>query len=167
MITVPFNWKVRWKVNKYANEEDFRLNALDDCVTGEGNLIVYGGYSALWDLLIGAENVDAFNNANAHIGVGDSNTAAAIGQTDLLAETNKFYSPMDSTYPQHTDGTGESNASLIFRTTFGANDANFAWQEWGIFNADSDGRMLNRRVASLGTKASPAVWTFTVTLSDS
>ena len=163
----PFNWKIRWCVEKYANEEAFKANALDDCIIDEGNLIVYGGYSALWDLLIGAANVSAFNNSNAHIGVGDDDTSAAIGQTDLQAVSNTFYSPMASTYPQHTDGTGESNASLVFRSTFGADDANFAWEEWGIFNASTSGRMLNRRVAVLGTKANPAIWTFTVTLSDS
>jgi hypothetical protein len=43
-------------------------------------------------------------------------------------------------------------------------DANFAWQEWAVFNASSTGRMLNRKVESLGTKTSSAAWTLTVTI---
>lgn len=102
--------------------------------------------------------VTAFNNANAHIGVGDSTTAHAVGQTDLQAATNKLRKAMDATYP-----SGATNV-LTFRSTFGTADANFAWQEWGVFNASSGGTMLNRKVESLGTKTNTQTWQFTVTL---
>lgn len=102
--------------------------------------------------------VTPFNNANAHIGVGDSSTAFAAGQTDLVATTNKLRKAMDATYP-----TGASNV-LTFRATFGTGDANFAWNEWGIFNAASAGTMLNRKVESLGTKTNTQTWQFTTTL---
>lgn len=102
--------------------------------------------------------VTAFNNANAHIGVGDSTTAHAVGQTDLQAATNKLRKAMDATYP-----SGATNV-LTFRSTFGTSDANFAWQEWGVFNASSGGTMLNRKVESLGTKTNTQTWQFTVTL---
>lgn len=106
---------------------------------------------------IGA-GVTAFNNANAHIGVGDSTTAFAAGQTDLQASSNKLRKAMDATYP-----SGGSNA-IVFRSTFGTSDANFAWNEWGVFNASSSGTMLSRKVESLGTKNSSQTWQFTVTL---
>lgn len=106
---------------------------------------------------IGA-GVTAFSNANAHIGVGDSSTAFAAGQTDLQAATNKLRKAMDATYP-----TGAANV-LTFRATFGTGDANFAWNEWGIFNAASAGTMLNRKVESLGTKTNTQTWQFTTTL---
>lgn len=102
--------------------------------------------------------VTAFNNANAHIGVGDSTTAFAAGQTDLQAATNKLRKPMDATFP-----SGGANV-LTFRSTFATGDANFAWQEWGIFNAVSAGTMLSRKVESLGTKTSAQTWQFTTTL---
>lgn len=102
--------------------------------------------------------VTAFNNANAHIGVGDSTTAFAVGQTDLQAATNKLRKAMDATYP-----SGATNV-LTFRSTFATGDANFAWQEWGVFNASSAGTMLNRKVESLGTKTNTQTWQFTVTL---
>lgn len=99
-----------------------------------------------------------FNNANTYIGVGDSTTAFAAAQTDLQAATNKMRKAMDATYP-----SGASNV-ITFRSTFATTDANWAWQEWGIFNASSGGTMLSRKVESLGTKTSAQTWQFTATL---
>lgn len=99
-----------------------------------------------------------FNNTNTYIGVGDSTTAFAAGQTDLQAATNKMRKGMDATYP-----SGASNV-ITFRSTFATTDANWAWQEWGIFNASSGGTMLSRKVESLGTKTSAQTWQFTATL---
>jgi hypothetical protein len=164
-------WHAKWRVEKFVG--DVTQDMIDagvvtpyEVIEREGNLLMYGGASALWDLLIGAGNVSAFSNANAYIGVGDSSTAAAATQTDLQAATNKLRKAMEATYPQHTDGTGaSSNAQIVFRSVFGSTDANFAWAEWGVFNASSAGRMLNRKVESLGTKASGTTWTLTITLS--
>lgn len=102
--------------------------------------------------------VTPFNNANSYIGVGDSSTAFAAGQTDLSAASNKLRKAMDATYP-----SGGSNV-ITFRSTFATGDANFAWNEWAVFNASSAGTMLNRKVESLGTKTSTQTWQFTVTL---
>lgn len=99
-----------------------------------------------------------FNNANSYIGVGDSTTAYAAGQTDLQAATNKMRKAMDATYPQLATNV------ITFRSTFATTDANWAWQEWGVFNAAAAGTMLNRKVESLGTKTSAQTWQFTVTL---
>ena len=166
----PVRWQAKWKVEKYHGEVTQAM--IDrgevqpyEVIEREGNLLMYGGASALWDLLIGAGNVTAFNNANAHIGVGDSNTAAAATQTDLQAATNKVRKAMESGYPSHTDGTTSGSEDIEFRSVFGTGDANFDGEEWGVFNASSGGRMLNRKVESLGTKTSAATWTFTVTLS--
>ena len=100
----------------------------------------------------------AFNNANSYIGVGDSTTAFSAGHTDLQAATNKFRKAMDATYPQVAANV------QTFRSTFATGDANFAWQEWGVFNASSGGTMMNRKVESLGTKTSAQSWQVTVTI---
>lgn len=101
-----------------------------------------------------------FNNANSSIGVGDSTTAFAATQTDLQAASNKLRKAMDATYPQVAANV------LTFRSTFGTSDANFAWQEWAVFNTTSasGGTMLNRKVESLGTKTSAQSWQLTVTI---
>lgn len=101
------------------------------------------------------------SNANCYLGVGDSTTAFAVTQTDLQAATNKLRKAMDATYP--TSPPSPSNR-ITARATFATTDANFAWQEWALFNASSAGTMLSRAVQSLGTKTSAASWQFTVTL---
>ena len=98
-----------------------------------------------------------FNNANAHIGVGNSNVAFAAGQTALQGTSVR--KAQDATYPLN----GTPNV-LTFRSTFGTSEANFAWEEWGVFNAATGGTMLARKVESLGTKTNTQTWQFTVTL---
>jgi len=98
-----------------------------------------------------------YTNANARIGVGDSSTAFAANQTDLQATTNKLRVAMESGFPTRTDNL------LTFKSSFGSSDANYAWNEWGIFNNASAGVMLNRKVEALGTKSS-GTWVLTVEL---
>lgn len=107
--------------------------------------------------LIGAA-VTAFDNSNAYLGVGDSSTAFAAAQTDLQASSNKTRKAMDATYP-----TRSTNV-LTLRSTFATGDANYAWNEWGVFNASSSGTMLSRKVESLGTKVNTQSWQLTATL---
>lgn len=104
------------------------------------------------------ESITPFNAANAYIGVGDSNTAAAVAQTDLQAASNKLRKAQDASYPQR------STRTLSFRSTFGTSEANFAWEEWGVFNASSSGTMLARVVESLGTKPNTQSWQMEVQL---
>lgn len=98
------------------------------------------------------------NNANSYLGVGDTNTAFSAAHTDLQASSNKLRKAMDSTYPQRSSNV------LTFRSTFGTSEANFAWAEWGTFNAAAAGTMFNRKVESLGTKTNTQSWQFTATL---
>ncbi len=105
--------------------------------------------------------VTPFNNANASIGVGDSATAFAVTQADLVAGTNRLRKAMDAGYP-----TQSPTNVLTFRSTFGTAEANFTWNEWGVFNttAATGGTMLNRKVEALGTKPNTQTWQFTVTI---
>lgn len=116
-----------------------------------------GAVNVMAPALIGAAYTP-FSAANAYLGVGDSTTAHAVGQTDLQAATNKLRKAMDATFPTNSSGT------LTFRATFVEAEANFAWQEWAVFNASSAGTMLNRRVQSLGTKPSTEQWRLSVTV---
>jgi len=98
-----------------------------------------------------------FDNANACIGVGDGNLAFDAAQTDLQG-TNKFRKGMDTGYP-----TRSANV-LTFRSTYAGTEANFTWEEWGIFNAATGGTMLSRLVEYNGTKQSGQTWIFEVTI---
>lgn len=133
-----------------------------------GNLLLNEGIQRLLDLLIVAGGT-GYNNANAGIGVGDTNTAEAASQTELLAAaaaTNRFYKGMVATWPQRTAQT------VDWKSDFTTTEANFAWQEWtvtsGMTTASGAGFLtgttnLNRKVQSLGTKAT-GTWTLTASV---
>lgn len=160
----PIAWRVKWKVDKYLGSDTGPDAVPYETIEREGNILVFGGSSALLHRLIGGTTVTAFDNANAYIGVGDGTTAADAAQTDLQG-ASKTRKGMDATYPQHTDGTVTGSQTATFRATFGQSDANHDWKEWGLFNAAAAGRMLNRRVEDLGVKSAAASWVFTVTAS--
>jgi hypothetical protein len=107
---------------------------------------------------IAGEAPTPFDHTDAYLGVGDSTDAFDAADTNLQAATNKKRVGMDETYPQRTDNV------LTLRATFGLTDANFAWAEWGVFNAATAGTMLSRKVEALGTKPDTQTWQLTVVL---
>lgn len=98
-----------------------------------------------------------FNAANARLGVGNGTTAFAVGQTDLQG-TSKLRKAMDAGYPT------VAAPVITFKSTFAQSEANFAWTEWGVFNAATGGVMLNRVVESNGTKQSNQTWVLEVAI---
>lgn len=163
-IKQPIHVRGIWTADYYegeisAEDIDAGLGKLVDSQVGE-NLLTNAGIQLMLDLLIGAGGT-TFANGNTYIGTGDSNTAAAAGQTDLQAASNKFKRVMDATYPSR------SGQTLTFRTTFSTSESNYAIQECGVFNAGAafgTGTMLNRIASSLGTKTSATTLQLTVTL---
>ena len=98
-----------------------------------------------------------YSSGVARLGVGDFAVAYAAAQTDLQAATNKFRKIVTGT-------PGRAANVLTFIATFATGEANFAWQEIGVFNsATANVGMLCRVVQSLGTKAS-GDWTLTHTV---
>lgn len=142
-------WQQYWQQNTHPYE----------VLTVEGNILVTAGITLLWTLLAGGGGT-AFSNANARLGVGDSNAAEAVGQTDLQAAVNKLRKAMNATYPTI------AGAVITFQSTFSTAEANFTWLEVGTFNSGAGATMLNRKVpvGGLGTKASGASWTLTETI---
>ena len=149
-------WQPKWRIEKYNDAID--PDNLYEVQEFEGNLLLNEGITQMLNLLIGAA-VTNYNNANARIGVGDSATAAAPTQTGLIAGANRFWRPMDATFPQ------VSGQTVSYRATFGSAEANFAWNEFTIVNtADDTGQNLCRRVQTMGVKASGTTWVVTVTI---
>lgn len=137
----------------------------EECAEIKGNLLLNEGIQRMLDLTMIAtvtNNQTAGNpwaNSNAQLGVGDSSAAEAATQTELQAATNRFYAAMNATYPSR------SNQTVSFQTDFTTSNANYAWNEWTVATGSSgsppSGTInLNRKVASLGTKAS-GTWTLT------
>jgi uncharacterized cupin superfamily protein len=120
------------------------------------NLFLNSGIAEMWKLIIGS-SANTFTNAQAQIGIGDSSTAAAAGQTDLQAATNKTYKAMDATFPQQSGQTG------VFKSTFGTADANYTWAEF-VVKQGTSAICIDRGVSAMGTKTSAGTWVPTVTL---
>jgi hypothetical protein len=114
------------------------------------------GINELWTILCSSGGTK-FDNTNAQLGVGDSNTAEAATQTDLQATTNKAYVGMMSGYP--TYGT---NQMATWKASFDANTANYAWNEFVVRNGATALKCLNRKVSAQGTKTSGQVWELTL-----
>lgn len=120
------------------------------------------GWEHIASLLIGDGVKTAYNNNSAYLGVGDGTDAFVNTQQDLTG-TNKKRMPMDDSpvsYPTRTANV------ITFRATFGTGDANFTWNEDGIFNHATNVTdcMLTRAKETLITKTSAVSVVFTKTL---
>jgi hypothetical protein len=167
-------WKARWRIDKFKDPDAEIAKGLQagmpvqEAVTVyaqafvcteefEANIALNEGLQELIDIICGLGSPTAWDNSNARLGVGDSNTAESASQTGLQAVTNKAFKTMDATYPQRSGQTAE------WRATFGADEANFAWEEYTVVNAaDDSGGNLNRKISSKGTKGSGETWTLSL-----
>lgn len=105
------------------------------------NLLTNTGGALVEDLLMGAGGT-AFNNANSNIGSGDSATAVNATHTDLQAASNKLRKGMVATFPSR------AGQIITFQSSFTTSEANWQWNEMGVFNANAAGTMLCRALVS-------------------
>ena len=150
--------KYREDIEPYRGREDefHKLFTPYQVIEGKGNCLLNTGIDEMWDLITGAVSGAGhiYDNANAQIGVGDSDSAAEVTQTDLQAETNKTYKGMEEGYPISL------SQKVTFKSSFGSSEANYAWNEW-VVKQSSSAVCLNRKVDSMGTKTS-GTWTLEV-----
>jgi hypothetical protein len=141
----------------------------------EGNVLCVGGLGMLTNALISGsfDPLTGTSAGRSFVGVGtDSGTAALASQTALVGAT-QYYNTFDANPTRVTTTT--TNDAIQGVSTFTSLVANFAWNEWAWFTTTtgtitpgtavnvSSGTetMWNRKVASMGTKASGASWVFT------
>ena len=164
-----FGWRCRSLVEKWQTDEAFAAGEQPfDAVEDVGNALMASGASFLWQCAMGAGGAGTLlylNTTNAALGVGDSTTAATRTQTDLAAATNKLRKVATSV--ANTDvappGVVGVQDRLTVVTSFATGEANWVWNEWALFNSPTAGRMINRRVAALGTKTT-GTWQLTITI---
>lgn len=160
--TEPVQWRCHYRLAKYwANAPATPYEVIE----GDKNGLTLAGARQLWRALRGDTGLTPFANANAAIGVGNGTAAFVNTQTNLVG-TSTLRKGMDAGFPKvgTADGLAADN-QIQFQATFQANEANFDWYEWGIFNATTGGLMLNRKQEDLGRKTSAAIWVLTITLS--
>lgn len=142
----------------------------DEVVTDRGNILVINGLGRLTSLITGSGT--GITSTLGLLGVGATNTAAAPANTALAANGGSaLYKALDGAPSISTTTT--TNDSVNVAATFTTAQANFAWEEWCVGSVASgtvtanatlasvgtSPIMWNRKVASLGTKASGAEWT--------
>ena len=136
----------------------------------DGNLLTTAGLQRLTNLII-ASGAQGMTSTRTAVGVGATNTAETTGDTALAANGGSaLYQVVDSS-PTAVNGV------LTCVSTFASASANFAWNEWcwvitngaitpgaTLASIATTPQMINRKVASMGTKASGASWVFTTTV---
>jgi hypothetical protein len=151
-----------WQIRRFENRKEWERDRPYSISRFNQNCLLNEGINNLWTVLCGTGGTK-FDNANAHLGVGDGSTPAADPSQTGLQGTNKLYKAMDNGYP--TYGTLQK---ATWMSTFESGDANFAWEEFTVANGSSDAAdNMNRKVSPEGTKSSGQVWelTFYITLS--
>jgi hypothetical protein len=169
-------WRARWRAELYTGKHwknpDGSLNAPDRIVETQGNLLVYGGASLMWEYAMGngstsISSAKKYINATGALGVGNS-TVAAVNTQKVLSGGSQLVKALTGGFPTHTTGSTVAGAAqVVYKSTFGLTEGNFAWQEFGLFNkaaTTASQRMLTRKVQNLLTKTSAATATFTLTL---
>lgn len=144
----------KWLIRKWESDQAFAQghDPYEVCEI-EGNMLLNEGINnVLLPLLCGKTAGDAYDNTNAHIGVGADNTAEDSTQTGLLGTAT--YVAMETDYPT----VGSQKAT--WRAVFDGSTGNHDWREFTICNsAANTGDNLNRKVSDQGTKASGQTWT--------
>jgi hypothetical protein len=131
---VPLNGHVHIKV--YEKQADGSEKLVRD--TLNKNLVVNVGKDSILKYI---GNITGGGYGN-QIGVGDSTTAAALGQTDLQASSNKLWKSIASTERVYVRPT------LYLSADFGYSDANFTWNEIAIRDNQGTPVMWARQVDS-------------------
>lgn len=140
----------------------------DGIVESEGNALVDTGKTRL-ALLIIQSGAQGLTNSRTVVGVGTSSTATTGGMVAL--QGTAYYTGLNASFP--TTGVG----TITTQADFGGSVAVHAWEEWcfaiataavvpstSISTATTGGIMFNRKVQSLGSKASGALWTHNATV---
>lgn len=141
-IIIPLNGHVR--IRAWEKKEDgSEIQIRDETIK---NLIVNSGKESILKFL---GNLGSAGYAN-QIGVGDSTTTAALGQTDLQASTNKLWKTIASTDRVFINNT------LYVSADFGYTEGNWTWNELGLRDSQGTPVMWARQ-----TDSSPLVKTST------
>ena len=127
---IPLNGHLRIKAWEKQADGTEKL-VKDDLIK---NLIVDVGKDSLLKLIA---NMSGGGYVTT-IGVGDSTTAAAVGQTDLQASSNKTFKTVASVDKVYTRPT------LFLSVDFGYSEANYTWNEIGL--KDNNSVLLARQV---------------------
>ncbi len=129
-ILIPLNGHVRvraWEKQPDGTEKEVYDKTIK-------NLVVTAGKQTI---LKHIGNITGGGYANS-IGVGDSTTAAASGQTDLQASSNKYWKVIDAS------DRIVLTTTLYLSVDFGYTEGNYTWNELGL--KDNNDVLIARQI---------------------
>ena len=144
--TTPLNGHVHVRAWEKQSDGSEKL-VKDDTIK---NLVVTVGKNSILKYI---GNVAGVGFAN-QIGVGDSTTAAAVGQTDLQASSNKVYKNIVKSDRLFITPT------LFLSVDFGYSEANFTWNELALRDIQEGNESVITKVGSTVVAAipTPILW---------
>jgi len=144
--TTPLNGHVH--IRAWEKQSDGSEKLIKDDIIK--NLVVTAGKDAILKY-IGKVATAGFAN---QIGVGDSTTAAAVGQTDLQASSNKLYKNIVDEDRLFITPT------LFLSVDFGYSEANFTWNELAIRDTQEGNESVIAKVGStvVAITPTPILW---------
>ena len=171
MVKEKISWMTTWQLDKWLDPtgeiselskagltaDEILWSHPDEFIETQrfkGNVALNEGLQQLIDVICGISTPTLWDNSNARVGVGTSNTAADPTDAGLLGTT--AFASMDGGYPQRSAQTAS------WKGTFGDGVAEFAWEEFTVDNGAVGDVNLNRYVTSKGTKGSGETWVLTV-----
>ena len=152
-ISEHCRWEVKWQVEKWFDTAR-KLAGFepDEIAYDTQNIVVNGGAELILKLITGtAAGANAYDSENAKIIVGSSATPATASDTSIAGGAS---ANMEPSYPQ------VNSREMVFRSSFGDGEANFAWNEIGVTNGAT---LMNRKVVDMGTK-NQGTWTVQLTI---
>lgn len=149
-----FGWRGHAHLAKYWADDVIGRATPYEVIEAE-NLLLTVGAGVVLDRL-NEVAVNGLSLTNGRMCVGDSATAAAIGQTDLQATTNKLRQVFDSA-PTRSGNVAQ------YVSTFAAGTATFTWNEAGLANGAA-GTLISRFVQAFGAKGAGTQWVLTVSV---
>lgn len=200
--TASVNWHAHVRVEKFSSEqlawlsnkyglpmsvvEQASGDALrsyfqpDEIAEQDGNLLTYSGLAFLLATLTGVTTTttgQTLANGFLPVAVGDGGgtvPTAVVTDSDLTASSNKWYNPVDASYPA-VGAAGATAGVLTVQSTFTSAVANFVWNEWAIYGSTASfvtgqgtkptgSTMINHKGVNLGTKASGNIWSLSATV---
>lgn len=159
-ISEHSQWRVEWRVDKWFDTaRKIAGFAPDETAVETQNIILDTGANEMLKLITGTGGT-AFSAANSYLYVGTDSTAENAAQTGIIATgNNRAYATLDAGYPTVT------GRQMVYRASFGDDQANFAWNEASIANGiGTNAVSMNRKVSSLGTKTT-GTWTLQISIS--
>ena len=141
-----------WKITKYNSQADKDLGKSFEVSNFEGNVLVNEGINELLTILGSSASGVKFDNTNSYLIVGTGSDAATSSDNEATF-TAGVKEGMEATFP--TYGTSQK---ITWKSSFDGDTANQAWGEFGVLNATSSGKLLNRKVEDEGTKTLGQVW---------